>query len=610
MRQFLISFGLLGLIYAGWFYGIRDLNSQIDYLTQSIVAILLMLLLIIILLLFSSIFIKVQETAILPFESATGSANYDGKSVSDFLLSELERIGKVHNIRLEGKQSNRLNIPPQTTSGEELRSIFDQFHFESQALVKIMGNIGTIDLGKLTLPIGSIILAFKRLSPWGKNVIISGSIQKYGKLIVLVAHIEHEGKHGKICTCEAIGKPTSEQDITYLIKDLAYKIAFDISRDEIEKSDEKHLKARTWDSFKHFTEALENYYSYTITEKRDDLDRANENCHKATKSEPGYSILFGLFYNLGIAYYEIEDYDRAIENFKNAILIQNHAGAFSGLGAALRYRFRFKEAYLASLDALKIDSELAIPETIIGNTYLDLGCYAFGLYNDAITWFNKAENKNPNFPYPIFGTGIAYYKQRDFKNAIEFFIKADKLIVGEKYGVIHLANRIALASSYKQIGDKESYEKIIQEIRWRIPNESIYNRAAFEAIRGDAYESLSLLDEALKRGFATVSDVIYDPDFDSVRDNVKFQNLMKKYKEDIELKKEIREYISDKNEYIRASFEATIENFDEAIRILQEAAASGKLKIYAKEIKNDPHFKNFSTDPRFQKITKDIEKTK
>ncbi len=51
--------------------------------------------------------------------------------------------------------------------------------------------------------------------------------------------------------------------IPSLIKDLAFKIAFDLALADPNMS----VSAKTWRGFMHFTEALEAYYNYTQTEK-------------------------------------------------------------------------------------------------------------------------------------------------------------------------------------------------------------------------------------------------------------------------------------------------------------------------------------------------------
>ena len=63
------------------------------------------------------------------------------------------------------------------------------------------------------------------------------------------------------------GEPALEECIPGLIRDLSFKIAFDL----VLADPNKGVSAKTWRGFMHFTEALEAYYNYTQTGKARDL---------------------------------------------------------------------------------------------------------------------------------------------------------------------------------------------------------------------------------------------------------------------------------------------------------------------------------------------------
>jgi len=435
--------------------------------------------------------------------------------------------------------------------------------------------------------------------------------------------------HCGTCTCEASGELRRAHDMTDLVKDLAYKIAFDLSKGKQPKArkwnrfkyftklldkcyayfpkakddnsttqDKKQLKARTWTGFKYFTGALDKYYLYLLTNRIEDLYEAYDICIDALKSEPGYSTLFGLCYNIGIELFEIEDYEKAEIMFLSSIKIKKHAGAYCGLAACRRYVWHLNEAYLDALDAKSLDTELALPHVIIGSIYLDAGSYATKLYDKAIENYNIATKNDPNFPYPVFGIGLVHFKREEFDLAKDYFGKVDELIGDEKYEVLRLSSRLALATCHKQTNEIEKYFEDVREIRWKISRESVFNRAAFEAIVGNEDESLRLLGQALRKKFATATDVRYDPDFRGLRNNIKFMRLLDLNKEDSEIIRGIRDFILGENASIKASFESTIGNYEVAVKLLKEALDNKEISM--EEIEEDSHFEGLRTHPNYK----------
>jgi len=92
------------------------------------------------------------------------------------------------------------------------------------------------------------------------------------------------------------------------------------------------------------------------------------------------------FCNLGVAWYEKGDYEKAIEYSKRAIRLNpNYAAAFNNLGVAYAKQGKFD---------------------------LALGCY------------NKATNIDPNYATAFNNLGVAFYRLGSLQKAVEYFEKA------------------------------------------------------------------------------------------------------------------------------------------------------------------------------------------
>lgn len=534
----------------------------------------------------------------LPFDNFSDE-NVDGRAISASITSEMHRIGQIHKIKFNSRQSERLPLPPKSISAERLARSFESYHSESQSFSNIMSNTGILTVGKITFPLGSMLISLKRLIPFGDSVIISGNFQKADNLARFIAHVDHRG-HGGICICEVTENYPKKTMYEY-IKDLSYKIAFDISNVEMKNL----FKAKTWEGFKNFTDSFEGYYNYTVSNKIEELDHAYDNCLKAIKAEQGYSILFGLLYNMGIAYYDLENYEKAECMFRCALDIQMDAGAYSGLGASLRWLYRFKESYEASIDAIECDSKeetikISSPYSNIASIYLDLGLYSYSLYDKSIKKWGEAQKIDKDDPIIYLGLGMSYYRKKDYDKAIQNFkIAEEKATVdGSPRGLVQLVNLIEKAACYKKIGESDEFDKLISLIRGRISSENLINRASFEAIQGNDEKALKLIEEALVKNRVSIPEIRFDPDFESLLKNEKFLELMEKHKHNVAQVTNIRDFLAKENEFIRASFEASIGNNNDSVNLLKDALIN-RITTFD-EIQNDPRFNDILSNDKLK----------
>lgn len=290
---------------------------------------------------------KGEGTMILPFDNATGETKYDGKAISDSLIAELQRIRQIHLVEHEGIQSEELALPKLSPSKESLASS--------------IADVGTVGVGETTVSIGRLLVTLKRLWPIGDpGSVITGSLQKYGPMIRLVARMEHR----EVRAWEVSRKIEGDEQIPDLVSDLAFKIAHGLS---------PNISAKTWVGFKYFTEALDGYDLYTHTGQVESLELARANCLKAVQAEQGYVALFGLLYNLGIAYFDRAEYTKSAEIFRHALALKRDANAFAGLDISLERLGHIDEAIAEYQRVIEHDPKGALAHSSLAACYRRLG---------------------------------------------------------------------------------------------------------------------------------------------------------------------------------------------------------------------------------------------
>jgi tetratricopeptide (TPR) repeat protein len=230
---------------------------------------------------------KKEDIIILPFEIGNGMEKYNGKAVSDLLTAELLDIQRIHVTKIKGlaelKSENFADIP--------LTSINENPTYN-------ISELGTISAGPISVSIGHLLIFIKGQFPGsGHDSVITGSLQKYGEKIMLVARMEHQKNpawvvHENVCEKQ---KKIDEEQIPNLIKDLAFNIVRDICPEE-------NIEAKTWLGLKYYTEALNAFHQYKMTEELDKLEKAKHQCLESIKTEPNYEKPITLIYMIGFSY--------------------------------------------------------------------------------------------------------------------------------------------------------------------------------------------------------------------------------------------------------------------------------------------------------------------
>jgi tetratricopeptide (TPR) repeat protein len=406
-----------------WLFSIRieptsagRLNTLRDALLSVLQIMAILLLLGVIVTLVRWLSRKAEGTVILPFDMVTGEDKdhgnkYNGKSISDSLTAELLRIFQIHRKQEEEEdqkeqEKGQVNNPQIAPTGPDIlgapdyagvgkkpkaspavarpkpHTLFDGPGLKTagEKLNPSFADVATIGVGGATVSIGRLLITLKQLwTDRDPECVISGSLQKFGPLVRLVARLERRGE--RILIWEVSHKIESDDEIPNVVKDLAFKIWQDILTSPAKTPTSS---AKTWVGLKYFTEALDGYRKYALTGRAEDLERARTNCLAAAQAEQGYQNLFRVCYNLGNAYFEIGDYEKAEELFGHAINIHvgaslepdasdRVADAFNGLGTSLAHQKKHAEAECAYRQAIKLKPQYLQAYTNLSFVLAELG---------------------------------------------------------------------------------------------------------------------------------------------------------------------------------------------------------------------------------------------
>ena len=454
---------------------------------------------------------------ILPFDVAAGDDKYSGKAISQLLTAELLSISRIHDpeVKYEGItpiESERLSLPVIAPSSENLTYTVTQ--------------MGPVGLGMTSIHIGPLMAILKRLWPGGDNgQVISGSLQRYGSVISMIACLEHKEISAWEASCDIEDRGRKGDDkIPGIAKDLAFMIIHDLQHEEI--------SAKTWQGFKHFTDALDAYHQYSLTGSKDYLEMARAECLKAADSEKSYEKLIELLYNVGMAYADLRELYKGEELLLKAISINPKDYVLFGLGylyviqdqnqTALEY-FDNALEYLEKNRGIDLDkAEINRKKSIIWS-YKGLALNNLKRLDEALEACEKAIELEPKNAGAWSSKGVALDNLGKSDDSIQVYEKAAEL--EQKSAALF----IALARLYRKHGREADSIEACKSARDLIDTESEYNRACFEAVCGSPDAALDLLRTALEKREQTADWARQDPDLESIRDDPRFAALLDEF---------------------------------------------------------------------------------
>ncbi|MFN2216153.1 MAG: tetratricopeptide repeat protein [Anaerolineales bacterium] len=145
-----------------------------------------------------------------------------------------------------------------------------------------------------------------------------------------------------------------------------------------------------------------------------------------------------------------------------------------------------------------------------------------GRLDDAVASLEKAVSVDPSKEVYLYHLGKAYAAKFRIDDAIETFKKV--ISINPEYSLAHAT----LAGFYHTLGKKREYQHHMTIAREAMQSENEYNKACLEALGGNTENAVAYLKTALKEKQVTMDWVMRDPDFDGIRNEQVFIELVKK----------------------------------------------------------------------------------
>jgi len=435
----------------------HDLQALRDYLVvlvEIVVAFIVLALLVAIL----AWLCRGEPAVVSPFISATARDKLT--AVSDLLVGHLNRIANVQRVCI-------MDIP-----GERLRT--DPIRPHPETVDASLANVGSVNMGQATISIGQILITLKRLWPiGGRGTTISGSLQRYGKTVQLVATIQRH----KSTNTTMVSRDLADDDsvIVAMVAELAYRIHHMLAG--------RRMEAGTWEILQCFTEARAAYLRYIHGGQAADLRQAVSLTWQAHSMDCMYGRLFGLFYGLGTCWFRAGDYRQAKELFHASLTIE------TGRQQAL-------------IQLSKVH-------------------YTLGEDADAMRLLQGAVEQPASHPMARYMLGLAYATVGKPALAVDELLK-----VRHRPRSLRSAAWVTIAAVCLRYSDACGYRSALDHVAESDFDSDAYSRTCWLSVRQDRVRAIDGVREALCKRLMPPEYMRRDPDLHFLRQYREFDELI------------------------------------------------------------------------------------
>ncbi len=259
-----------------------------------------------------------------------------------------------------------------------------------------------------------------------------------------------------------------------------------------------------------FREIADSFYAL------DKYEEAIAACDQALQIKPDDHEAW---YNRGIVLGNLEKNEEAITSFDKAVQIKpDYHQALHGRGRALDNLGRYEEAIASYDQALQIKPDFHQALHGRGRALDNLG-----RYEEAIISYNQALQIKPDFHHTFRGRGISLTRLGQYDKALTNFNQAIELEPNDLQSLICRGVLFAWMGRYTE--GIEACDVILQTN----PNhvDALYGKACCYALQKNIDESIKHLTLAIDlKPDETKKRANKDPEFDGIRDDARFQELV------------------------------------------------------------------------------------
>lgn len=216
------------------------------------------------------------------------------------------------------------------------------------------------------------------------------------------------------------------------------------------------------------------------------------------------------------------DFAGAETDFRRAFELQPESPmAFALYANFLIISGRFDDALIYNRKALEIDPAAAASKINHG-----VILYYAHRYEEATVYFRKLVEEDKNFAYAYFWLWLLYDLQGNEAQAFEWFIKYQTQIKTSPEIITLYQN------AYQKTGWKGILREIIAQNEKKIITENYsglyYEVACFHARLGNKDKAFEYLEKVLEHHIATITMIKVDPYLDSLHDDPRFADLVRR----------------------------------------------------------------------------------
>lgn len=225
---------------------------------------------------------------------------------------------------------------------------------------------------------------------------------------------------------------------------------------------------------------LWNIKKYNVKKyKETDITKEIEYFSQAIQLDPSYALAYN---NRGIAYAHLKQYQQAIADFSQAILLEPSAAAYNNRGLVYSELKQYQQAFSDYNEAIRHEPSYMVAYENQGNAYQNLK-----QHHQAINVYNHAIRLDPSYASAYSNRGNSYMQLKQYQNAFADFNQAIRL---DPSNAAFYNNR---GYAYAQL---KQYQQAISDYNQAMKLDS--DLALTYLNRGNAYRHLEQYQQAIK----------------------------------------------------------------------------------------------------------------